>query len=518
MNARACFALLWVCALSLQAAEVFYTNPVLAGDYPDPAVIRVGKEYWATATSSEWGPQFPIMVSRDLVNWEVIGSVFSKRPEWSVANYWAPEIAEHKGRYFMYYVARKRGGPLAVAVATASKPAGPYTDHGVMVAQPPGSIDAVPFDDEKGERYLLWKEDGNSRKLPTIIWIQKLNEDGTKLVGEPKEIMRNDAPWEGAVIEGPFVVKRDNWFYLFYSGNACCGAGCNYALGVARSRSLHGPYEKCPRNPILPGNADWKCPGHGSIVEDERGRYFLMYHAYSTKDFIFTGRQALLDEVKFEADGWPSINGGKGPSTKALSPFGVAQKKAELRFQDDFSSARPGWQWPVADEPNYKIENGWLHLSPSRKTNDLVGAVLARSTTLGDYTAEATIGELTPGVFAGIAAFGDPANSMGLTTGDGKLLLWFRQKGKHHILSETPAPESKTMHLRLVARDGHRFQFFASGNKKDWTRVGQDLQGKHLPPWDRNVRVALTVGGHEDAVAKFDQVSIQRLSESTQRP
>src|SRR5688572_25614465 len=79
-----------------------YQNPVMAGDYPDPSVIKVGPEYWATATSSEWGPQFPLLVSRDLVNWQLAGSVFSKRPEWSVANYWAPEITEFKKRYYVY--------------------------------------------------------------------------------------------------------------------------------------------------------------------------------------------------------------------------------------------------------------------------------------------------------------------------------------------------------------------------------------------------------------------------------
>jgi xylan 1,4-beta-xylosidase len=496
-------ALVLVCAAHLHAAE--YTNPVMAGDYPDPSVIRVGKEYWATATSSEWGPQFPLLVSHDLVNWEVVGNVFSKRPEWSAANYWAPEIAEYKGRYYIYYVGRKKGGPLAVAVATAEKPSGPYTDHGVLVAQTAGSIDAVPFDDEKGDRYLIWKEDGNSRKLPTILWIQQLNEGGTKLVGEPKEILRNDASWEGAVVEGPFVVKREGWFYLFYSGSGCCGAGCNYALGVARSRSLHGPYEKYSRNPILAGNDVWKCPGHGSIVTNEQGRYLLMYHAYAVKDSIFTGRQALLDEVIFGAEGWPLINGGKGPSTTAPSPYKIAQKKAEVNFSDDFSSPtlRPGWQWPVADEPQYRIERGLLVLSPSRKTNDPVGAVLARSTTVGDYIARTTISGVEAGAMAGIAAFGDAGNAMGVAVGNQKLVLWRRQKGKHEILSESSAPESGSVRLSFRATRGHQFQFFAGNDP-----VGQDLQGKHLPPWDRNVRVALTVGGSEHASARFDSISI----------
>src|ERR1051325_8841744 len=214
-------------------AELLYQNPVLPGDHPDPSVIRVGNEFWATATSSEWGPQFPILHSVDLVNWEQTGSVFPHRPEWAMANFWAPEISQFDGKYFVYYVGRKRGGPLAVAVATADTPGGPYTDHGPLGSQPAGSITPVPVTGEERNRYLIWKEDGNSRRLPTILWVQPLSADGLKLVGEPKEILRNDAPWEGAVIEGPFVVRRGDYFYLFYSGGGCCGRGCSYALGVA---------------------------------------------------------------------------------------------------------------------------------------------------------------------------------------------------------------------------------------------------------------------------------------------
>src|SRR5689334_21217146 len=167
-------------------AAALYSNPVVAGDYPDQSVIRVGKDYWATATSSEWGPQFPILHSTDLVNWEIAGPVFAHRPAWASANFWAPEIAEYKGKYYIYYVGRKKGAALAVAVATADKPGGPYTDHGPLVSQAAGSIDPAPFNDENGQRYLIWKEDGNSRKLPTILWAQKLDEEGTKLIGEPK--------------------------------------------------------------------------------------------------------------------------------------------------------------------------------------------------------------------------------------------------------------------------------------------------------------------------------------------
>src|SRR3954447_11088579 len=101
-----CSALAQPAPASARAAS--YSNPVLAGDYPDPSIIRVGDDYWATATSSEWAPHFPLLHSRDLVNWEVVGAVFRKRPAWSMGNFWAPEISHDRGRYFVYYTARKK--------------------------------------------------------------------------------------------------------------------------------------------------------------------------------------------------------------------------------------------------------------------------------------------------------------------------------------------------------------------------------------------------------------------------
>src|SRR5262249_48938445 len=148
------------------------------------------------------------------------------------------------GRYYIYYVARQRGGPLSVAVATADKPSGPYTDHGPIVAQPQGSIDPAPCLDENGKPYLIWKDDNNSVHKTTTIWAQPLTEDGLKLTGQPTALIHNDTDWEGQLVEGPYILKRGNWFYLFYSGAGCCGSGCNYAMGVARAHSLLGPWDK----------------------------------------------------------------------------------------------------------------------------------------------------------------------------------------------------------------------------------------------------------------------------------
>jgi hypothetical protein len=129
-----------------------YSNPVIAGDHPDPSIVRAGSDYWATSTTSQWAPVFPLLHSRDLVNWTLEGSVFEEPPAWSAGSYWAPEIAEYRGRYFVYYTARRKDGPLCVAVATASKPAGPWTDQGPLVCQEAGSIDASPVTGEDGRR------------------------------------------------------------------------------------------------------------------------------------------------------------------------------------------------------------------------------------------------------------------------------------------------------------------------------------------------------------------------------
>jgi beta-xylosidase len=487
-----------------------HSNPVLPGDYPDPSVIRVGQEYWATATTSEWAPLFPILRSKDLIKWEHVANVFERRPEWSAGNYWAPEISEYKGSYFLYYVGRRKGGPLSIAVATAPHPSGPWKDHGPMVGQEAGSIDPVTTIDDVGHRYLIWKEDGNSRRRPTPLWIQKLSDDGTQLVGEMKEIMRNDAIWEANLIEGPFVLRRDGWYYLFYSGNACCGRGCNYALGVARAKNLFGPWEKYQHNPILAGNAEWICPGHGSIVSDGSGRDFLLYHAYHAKTFVYVGRQGLLDEIAWRPNGWPAINGNQGPGTNVtMSTQGVS-------FADEFSASklRPEWQWPQNNHPKVRTTDGFLELRPaSSNASDVVAAIVAVRTTAGNYTAVTAIDAETLGSNSrgGLAAYGDRENALGIVSDGTTITLWRRQRNKTEIVASREAPKSASLHFRMVARNGHNFRFAISGDGKQWAPMGGDVdvEGEHLPPWDRGIRIALTSGGSEQARARFDFLRVE---------
>ena len=492
-----------------------YTNPVQAGDYPDPSVIRVGKDFYATATSSEWGPEFPILHSTDLVNWNIVGVVFPKRPEWSVGNYWAPEIWQENGKFYIFYVARRKDGPLCIAAATASKPTGPYTDHGALECQEVGSIDAFPIRDENGKLFLVWKEDGNSVNKPTPLWAQELDTTNWKLVGKRQEIMRNDPEtWEGNLVEGPYIMRRDGYFYMFYAGNACCGRGCNYAVGAARSKTLLGTWEKDPANPILKGNENFNCPGHGSLVATENGRTYFMYHAYDPKDTNYVGRQALLDEVKWTKNGWATINDGKGASKTAPAPLGVAKRNEERRFVDEFDAPtlRFGWQWLQNSIPTYKISGGFLQLSPNaaQMTNP-IGGVMAYYTTNGSYTATTQIDRksLTGGAVAGLSDFGDGENALGFGLKDDKIAVWRREKNNHRTLSTHDAPAGASIYLRLTARDGAFYSFAVSRDGKTFTPVGAEQNGDYLPPWDRGIRVAMTVGGVENAAARFGFLRIE---------
>ncbi len=228
--------------------------------------------------------------------------------------------------------------------------------------------------------------------------MQRLAEDGVTLQGAPWAIIRNDRRWEGKVVEGPYLLQRAGWYYLFYSGGACCGEQCNYALGVARSRSLTGPWEKHPGNPIVVANDDWRCPGHGTIVEDSRQRTLLLYHSYTTHEFLRSGRVGVLDEVIWSAGGWPAINAGQGPSVvSALSEMCSQASDSKIDLAEFTQPALAlDWQWPIGQRPAIAFASNqgrWLELSLPRDS-ERTEAVIGKRAPPGRYSA-ATVIDLT---------------------------------------------------------------------------------------------------------------------------
>ncbi|MFC7669941.1 family 43 glycosylhydrolase [Hymenobacter humi] len=481
---------------------------MLPGDFPDPSVTKVGNTYWASATSSNWGPAFPLLKSDNLTSWQLVGHVFpDKLPAWADYYFWAPEITQEGNKTYVFYTAHKKGGNLAVGVASADRPEGPYRDHGPLVSQAAGSIDGFPMRDEKGQLCLIWKEDGNSVNQPTPIWAQPLNETRTSLTGEKKELFRNTKAWEGNLVEGVSMVRYGDYFYAFYAANGCCGPACTYGTGVARAKRLLGPWEKSPRNPILTATEAWRCPGHGTVTQGFDGRWFLLHHAYAAGSFENVGRQGVLTEFAWTAEGWPSFVAQ--PSAPAPNPA------ATQPVADEFTGAKLGldWQWPIEDKPQYALRGGRLRLTAHPHKG---GAALGRHTLTGNYTASTTLlmpAALPTSATAGIAAHGDPKNMLALTAGGGKLQLWERRDGQQKVLAETalPATAAKAVQMRMQVSGGNSYRFAYSTDGTTWTNpLANDgaISGQFLPPWDRGVRVGVLAQGPTSVTASFERFAL----------
>jgi xylan 1,4-beta-xylosidase len=292
-----------------------YANPVMAGDFPDPTAVRIGNEYWAIATRTSGQPSPPILRSPDLVHWSLAGYLFAEPPAWSSGRQlWGPWLQRDGDRYLVYYSARKKGGRPCVTVGVSSSPIGPYTDYGPLVCQPNASIDPSVVHNVHGRPFLVWKENGGSS--PSSLWVQPLARDGLSLTGTAHKIMVGDrSSWEGGLVEGPRIIRRHEWFYLFYSGGRCCAPStCRYALGVARSRSIYGPWKRAKQNPILKSTKSWICPGHGALLQPPSGHWWLLYNGYRARGPSNRGREMLLDLVHWSRKDWPLITPGSRPA------------------------------------------------------------------------------------------------------------------------------------------------------------------------------------------------------------
>lgn len=300
-------------------------NPIVARDLPDPSVRNVGGPrqtlYMVGTTQTPdvaHDGAIPILRSRaGLSGFRQVGTVFpaGQVPSWAKQSFWAPELHRVGGAWAVYYTARDANGRLNIGAAFAKHVNGPYTDLGRPLVHDTrtGVIDPTHFrDPQSGKHYLVWKLDGNDVKQPTPIYIQEMAPDGRALVGKPRELIRNDQAWEGINVEAPSMVHHDGYYYLFYAGNMYDTD--KYAVGVARSRSPLGPFEKAAA-PILQSSAAWVGPGHGGPVT-VRGQEYFVYHAWP-KGKVGDQRMVLADELTWK-DGWPLI--GKGTPSGAPPP------------------------------------------------------------------------------------------------------------------------------------------------------------------------------------------------------
>lgn len=290
-----------------EETPVGFRNPVYDSNFPDP-MIFAGPDgtFWAVATNGNFS-NVQTLSSTDLVSWSEQPDALPELPDWTLpGKVWAPEVAVHDdARYVLYYTTRAPDPQLqCVSVAVAEQPGGPYVDSSdeplICESDQGGSIDAHPFTDSDGTRYLYWKNDGNAVGVDTWISVQRLSDDGLTLQGEPEKLIKQDQPWEGDLVEAPFVWRHEGRYHLFYSGNGF--ASPDYAVGHAVADSPLGPFTKTA-DPIVVGNDVAEGPGHCSLFAKD-GRVWMVYHAWHPGEVgtDIPGRTMWLSEVTFTED------------------------------------------------------------------------------------------------------------------------------------------------------------------------------------------------------------------------
>lgn len=307
-------------SVSLHAADK-YSNPVIDYSLPDPSIIK-GEDGYFYLYATEDIRNLPIHRSKDLVNWEFLGTAFTdkNRPDFEPnGGIWAPDINKIGDKYVLYYSMSVWGGEwtCGIGCAVSDRPEGPFKDCGMMFRsngiKVQNSIDPFYIEDN-GHKYLFW---GSFRGIYAI----ELSEDGLSLKSglSPVQIA-------GTAYEGTYIHKRGGYYYMFASIGSCCeGLKSTYTTVVGRSTSLFGPYLDKKGQSMMDNhheilihkNDSFVGTGHNSeIVSDNAGTDWLFYHAVSVANP--DGRVLMLDKIDW-IDGWPSVE-GNSPSVKSEKP------------------------------------------------------------------------------------------------------------------------------------------------------------------------------------------------------
>lgn len=296
-----------------------YKNPVLNTDFPDPQVFRAKNGWFYAYATQTPGKNIQAAKSKDMIHWEMLEDAMPQKPKWAsdTQNFWAPHVLEDNGKFYMYYSGEVKGLGLAIGVAVANSPEGPFIDAGEPIIKGESfvNIDPMPFDDPKTKKkYLYWGSGFQPIKVQELDITRLHFAKGSKAINvvNPQNI-----PFEH-LVEGAWVVYRNGYYYMFYSGDNCCEKEPLYAVMAARSKSATGPFEKLAEvrktqnSVILDQNDLWTGVGHNSIITDSKGQDWIVYHGIDRKNMYIPGtksvrRPMLIDKVNYK-DGWPVIN------------------------------------------------------------------------------------------------------------------------------------------------------------------------------------------------------------------
>jgi beta-xylosidase len=464
-----------------------YKNPVINADYSDPDAIRVGADFYMTASSFDAVPGLPILHSRDLVNWTLINHAlplqvpvehFSKtRPGKGV---WAPAIRYHKGTFYIYYPDPDFG----IYMIKTQDPASSWSKP-LMVQEGKGLIDPCPFWDEDGRVYLAYAFAGSRAGLKSILAIEELEASGEKPLGQGRIVY--DGHELDPTIEGPKLYKRNGYYYLFAPAG---GVSAGWQL-VLRSKNIYGPYER--KVVMDQGKTNINGPHQGAWVDTEKGEDWFLHF----QDKGMLGRVVHLQPMKWIRD-WPVIGSdpdgdGKGePVMTFRKPaVGGTYPPASPAESDEFNRAELGlqWQWQAnpketwffADQNKGKLRLYTVALADSSVTYRDVPNLLLQKFPSQEFTATSRLNFCPDGKQSaektGLIVMGRSYAGLVLKSRkDGRLELNYVQcqkaaKGGREKEQLLEVLEKTEIWFRVKVSEGGSCVFSYSSNGKDFKTV-----------------------------------------------
>lgn len=366
-----------------------YTNPVIAGFFPDPSTIRVGDDYYTINSTFQYFPALAISHSKDLVHWEQVSYVFNDDNPIDLTHFydgcglWAPDISYYNGEYYVFYclVQLKKDRSVNVRGNYMTKSKSIFGPWSKPVQLTTSGSDPSHFVDDDGEHYMLY-----AAGIPTGngTLIVKLNKECTKVVEGPFW-METDG--KKAAPEGPHLLKKDGYYYFMMAASS--GLFNGHHQLIARSKNIYGPYESFPGNPFVAQfnpNALVEHQGHGKMFSTQNGDWYITLlsqrrtdapgTSYGKKGVSQLGRETSLYPVRWGKDKWPYVCDRKGLPDSFERP-NLPLTLMKTKQSDEFSVDTLGIQWlnvrnPIYEERTLTERPGWLRLYTGNYTlNDI---------------------------------------------------------------------------------------------------------------------------------------------------
>jgi len=468
-----------------------YKNPVLNADYSDPDAIRVGDDFYMIASSFDAVPGLPILHSRDLVNWKIIGHALKRQPPFEHFEktqhgngVWAPSIRYRNGEFYIYYPDPDFGIYLTKAKTVTGEWSAP-----TLVAAGKGLIDPCPFWDEDGKAYLAYAYAGSRAGIKSVLAVMPLNADGSKATTTGRIVY--DGHELDPTIEGPKVYKRNGYYYLFAPAG---GVSTGWQL-ILRSKNIYGPYER--KVAMDQGKSTVNGPHQGAWVNTQTGEDWFLH--FQDKDAY--GRVVHLQPMKW-INNWPVI--GIDPDGDGIGQPVMTYKKPNVGKtypvetpveSDEFGSSFLGlqWQWQANPQPTWlftDVHKGVLKLYTSKIPEEAknlwdVPQLLMQKFPADEFTVTTKVNfKPNPKLEnekTGLVIMGRSYAQISIESKKGGLYLNYgvcenADKGKAETEKEVVKLKSGVVEFRVKVSNGAKCRFSYSENGIDFINLGEEFQ------------------------------------------